>query len=518
MYFADSFRLMPNALKAIGKTVNLEKIDVDRSHIETLSFAEQVEYCYRDCDIALKGLQHMRQALTSVNADFAFTLASVASRWVRRSPTIDFDRFYRPVAGKLVYDPGMEAGDRWCEPAYFGGRCEIFKRGKFTGPIYYYDIVSSYPTSMTLELPLYYKGLVPPPRKTSASDIDRYLSYAGITEATVRIPKLPVQPLCIRHMGRLTFPRGIVRGRWTNLELREAVARGVEIEVHGQCRYESKAFLNPFVQTFYGLRKQAKKDKDPFRTYAYKILLNSLYGKLVETLDRSAYVTSKHDIRRAKEMGGKVLSTKVPGVYQIQSQEEGPFRHVAAGAYVTAYSRLRLLQGLEAALAKGGEIYYCDTDSIMTNVPLPELEGFELGQWQHEYTFDELEIVLPKVYRAVLSSSSPSHSPTFSQSGPDAIARETLYRCKGMPIVREDEPPDFPELRWEAFKHYARTGDPEMAKLLSRDGLSGFVADINSGTLRPRRLPLLRALKGEDKKREWHGSESEPLHLEIVKG
>ena len=499
LYFADSFRLMPNALKAIGKTVNLEKIDVDRSRIDLLTPEQNLEYCFRDCDIALKGLQGMRDALTRVNGDFAFTLASVASRWVRRSPVIEWGRFYRPANGTLEYDPANQEADKWCEPAYFGGRCEIFKRGKFKGPIYYYDIVSSYPTSMTCDLPLYLKGYYPPPANDSRASLEKYLSYAGITEATVKVPKCRVAPLAIRHQGRLTFPYGVMRGRWTNIELMAALKRGVEIEPHGQCRYESKEFLRPFVDTFYALRKKAKEVKDPFLIYAYKILLNSLYGKLVETLDRSSYVTSKYEIERAKKEGANVLSTKVPGVYQIQSQEEGPFRHVAAGAYVTAYSRLRLLEGLERALEKQGEIYYCDTDSIMTNVRLDEMQGSELGAWQHEYTFQDLEIVLPKVYRAT------------TEKG------DVLYRCKGLPIVRDNEPLDCPELRWEAFKAYATTGDPEMAKLLTRDGLSGFVADINVGTLHPRSLPLLRCLQGTDRKREWDGQESMPLRLELVR-
>lgn len=517
MHFADSYRLMPDSLKKIGKTVGLEKIDVDRGHMESLTKAEQIEYCFRDCDIALKGLQLMRDTLTGVNADFAYTLASIATRWVRRSPVIDFMRFYQPKDGTLVYNPKNMEVDKWCEPAYFGGRCEIFKRGKFQGPIYYYDIVSSYPASMREELPLYFTGYFPPPESSSKAALRRYLSYTGITEALVSMPETQVGVLCVKYQGRLTFPWGPslgrfekvkrggkeetigVPGRWTNIELLAALDRGATITPLGQARFESKAFTRPFVDTFYGLRKRAREDKDAFRTYAYKILLNSLYGKFAETLDRNAYVTSAREIEYARKKGSQVLSTKVPGVYQIVSQEEGPFRHIAAGAYVTALSRLRLLEGLELALSKGGEIYYCDTDSIMTNVPLPELEGSELGQWKHEYTFTDLEILLPKVYRATTDTG------------------EVLYRCKGIPVVRENDAPDDPEKRWLAYKLYEKTGDPEMARLLTKDGLSGFVADINAGTLKPRRMPLLRCMQGQDRKRAWTGDESMALRLEVVK-
>jgi hypothetical protein len=495
--FADSFRLMPDKLANIGETVSLRKLDVDRGHIENLSHEEQIEYCFRDCDITLKGLQHMRDTLTAVNADFAYTLASIASRYVRRSPVIDFKRLYRAVKGKLVYDEQMIVADRFSEPAYAGGRCEMFKRGKLSGPIYYYDIVSSYPRSMQNELPLYFKGFFPPPTRKRESDLIRYLSYSGITEATVKIPKCQVGPLPIRHAGLLAFPYGTTRGRWTNIELMAAFERGAEITPHSQARFEAVPFLRNFVDTFYALRIQATLERDPFRRYAYKILLNSLYGKLVETIDRSAYVSSSFEIQRAKKNGSQILSTKIPGVYCIKSQEEGPFRHVAAGAYVTAYSRLRLLEGLEAAIKVGGNVYYCDTDSIMTDVRLPaELQGNELGQWKHEYTFTDVEILLPKVYRATCEDGS------------------VIYRCKGVPIVRENEPPDYPERRWEAFKNYERTGSPEMAAILSKDGLSGFVADIKAGTLHPRRLPLLRKLHAHDRKRVWEDHDSWPLNIE----
>ena len=502
--FADSFRIMPNALKAIGKTINLEKLDVDRSNLQNYTFEQQLEYCFRDCDIVLKGLQYMRDVLQGVNADFAFTLASIASRWVRRSPSIDFNRFYRPKKSGdgIEYDPDMLKADEWCEPAYFGGRTEMLAHGEIKGPVYYYDVVSSYPWSMTHELPLYFQGFYPPPLSRSKSAIERYLSYYGITEATVTIPMRPVGPLGMEHGGRLIFPCGRVKDRWTNIELMAALRRGCTIEPHYQVRFEPGKFLEPFVRTFYGLRKKAKADKDEFRTYAFKILLNSLYGKLVETMDRMAYTTSKWDIERAKENGHRVLSTKVTGLYQIASREEGPFRHVAAGAYVTAYSRLKLLEGLESVFEHGGQAYYCDTDSIMSNIPLPHLEGKELGQWQHEYTFDSVEILLPKVYKGVISKDSPNS------------AGKTHYRCKGMPIVREGDGPIDAERRWQAFKRYAETEDPEMARLLIKEGVSGFVQDVNAGTLNPRKVELLRCMRGTDKKRDWSVNPSLPLYLE----
>lgn len=532
--FADSFRLMPNALKSIGKTVGLEKLDVDRQHMERLSYEEMEKYCFRDCDIALRGLQLMRDALISVNADFAYTLASVASRWVRRGDTIDWSKIFK---GKKK-DADLKLADKFCEPAYFGGRTEMFQRGTIKGPIYYYDIVSSYPTSMQFDLPLYFKEYVPAPKDINKDSLTKYLSHPGVTEAWVNIPRCKVGTLCVKYLGRLTFPYGKnigrqealgfpakclqcdaplrshkcsvckasypknqwLPGRWTNIELLAALERGVKIYPIVQARFSGSSFLSNFVKTFYALRQKAKNENDAFRTYAYKICLNSLYGKLVETVERTAYVTSETEVEKFRKFKAIVEISATPGIYKVCSQSEGKFRHVAAGAYVTAYSRLRLLEGLETAKKLGGEIYYCDTDSIMTNVKLDCLEGKELGDWQLEHVFDEVELVLPKVYRAV-----------------DSKTKKVIYKCKGVPMMREGDLPSFPQLRWEAFKRYAETHDPEMARLLGKEGLTGFVADINSGSLSPRTINLLRCLQGQDKKREWKDEDSWPLLLNGVK-
>jgi hypothetical protein len=527
--FGDSYRLMPNALKSIGKTVGLAKLDVDRGHIELLSEAEQLEYCYRDCEIVLKGLQLMRGALTAVDADFAFTLASIASRWVRRAPGIHWPAFEKEEKRKIAPTKRKKYYDAWCTPAYFGGRTEMFQRGTIKGPIYYYDIVSSYPSSMRNELPLYFKDYIDAPLKRDEQTLRSYLSHPGITECWVSLPRAKVTPLCVKYLNRLVFPYGHrfgrmekkgfpakctcgeavkrhrcsacgktfpksewMAGRWTNIELLAALDRGARILPICQARFEGVAFLNNFVNTFYSLRKQAKAEDDAFRTYAYKILLNSLYGKLVETIDRESYVTIEKDLEEYRAKNASVTHTATDGVWCVKQQTEGPFRHVAAGSYVTAYSRLRLLQGLEAALVKGGEIYYCDTDSIMTNVRLDELQGKELGQWQLEHIFDEVEILLPKVYRA-----------RIAETG------KMIYRCKGVPMVREGDTDAISQARWEAFK----AGDDSQRELLGKEGVTGFKADINNGDLNPRKTTLLRCLREGDRKREWRGNDSWPLEI-----
>ena len=221
------------------------------------------------------------------------------------------------------------------------------------------------------------------------------------------------------------------------------------------------------------------------------------------------------------------------GVYCSVTEEVGPFRHTAAGAYITAYSRLKLFRMMRLMHEMGATLYYCDTDSLMLDMPIPEhLTGEGLGEWKFEMALEELEIVLPKVYRAVpLNCKDPE--------------TETIYKCKGTPIVRKWESPDMPKKRWEAFKAFRYDEDEVAAEILGNDGVTGFVQDIKAGTLMPRRMqgpckvckktgcdplsetprpcplckgvgtvnkPLVRSLRSEDKKRHWNGGDSIPHH------
>ncbi len=506
--FCESARLMPDSVANIGKTIGLPKLDVDRQHIENLTIQQVEEYCLRDCDIVLQGLQYIRDTFSKVDADFAYTLASISTRWVRRSSVLEWMKFYEKTEdGNYIYSSKQLQSDEFCLPAYFGGRVEIFKRGVFKKKLYYYDITSSYPWSMTQELPIYFKGFFPPPK-----DLLEALDHCGISEATVYIPRdsvyLPVLP--IRHEGKLIFPEGHIKGRWTNLELLEFwnryKGRGIKITIHGQARFEKMSFLRPFVSTFYGLRKKAKDAKDEFQSYAYKILLNSLYGKLVENIDRKSILYGEMVNDAIKDHGiANIQATSIPGVYALHTQSRGPFRHVAAGCYVTAFSRLRLLQGMETCMQNGGKLYYCDTDSIITDKQITDFGSSELGGFKLEDELIEAEFVSPKVYRFINKDGKVS------------------YKVKGMPMKGIDD--NEMRLRWDLFNYHlnpdskARVdslflSDEDREKYSSKEGIAGFMTDLNKGRLDPHIQMLKRQLKHHDTKREHIGDTSKPLFID----
>jgi hypothetical protein len=512
--FCESARLMPDSVAKIGKTVGLEKLDVDRTKIDELTKEQVEEYCLRDCEIVLKGLQYIKKVFLSVDCDFAYTLASISTRWVRRSDALEWHKFYEQGLHGLEYSKDMLKADEFCLPSYFGGRVEVFKTGFFKLPLYYYDITSSYPWSMTHDLPAYFDGFHPPPK-----NIVDALDHCAISDATVYIPertfRIPVLP--VRFKNKLIFPTGEFRGRWTNLELKALWLRGrnkgVKIKIHGQARFISKPFLRPFVDTFYGLRKIAKIEKDEFSSYAYKILLNSLYGKLVENIERKSILHGADLVSEAiEEFGTKaVVPTSTPGIYALLTTNLGPFRHVAAGSYVTSYSRLRLLEGMETCMREGGKIYYCDTDSIVTDKDIKTFKDTDpdvLGSFKPEYTFQFAEFVCPKVYRAKTTDG------------------KNIYKVKGMPIKGNSEKENL--LRWDLYnenlnensrKRIERMNltEKQRKKYSSKEGIAGFMTDLNKGAITPRKQILTRQIKTEDSKRIHKNGNSIPINIKYDK-
>lgn len=512
--FCESARLMPDSVEKIGKTVGLHKMEVDRAHIETVAIDIVYEYCLRDCEIVLLGLQYIKRIFLEVGGDFAYTLASISTRWVRRSDVLEWMKFYELKDSTWEYSHHFLKADEFCLPAYFGGRVEVFKTGEVHKKLYYYDIVSSYPWSMTHDLPSYFTGFYPPPK-----DLDSALSYTGISEATIFIPKgtflVPILP--VRYDNKLIFPEGTFKGRWTNLELsalwKRGRKKGVKIQIHGQARFHSLAFLRPFVDKFYTLRKEAKEKGDEFSSYAYKILLNSLYGKLVENIERKSILHGAGFVNEALSKYGReaVSPTATPGIYALNTTSFGPFRHVAAGCYVTSYSRLRLLEGIEACIAEGGQIYYCDTDSIVTDKKIKSFETTkdnELGSFKLEYIFDYAEFICPKVYRAITDKG------------------EEIYKVKGMPVKGLDKHEK--QLRWDLYNYHLNSNSKERIDAInlseedkikygSKEGIAGFMTDLNRGKIDPRKQLLSRQLKKYDSKRTHTGNKSVPLVLDMDK-
>lgn len=72
---------------------------------------------------------------------------------------------------------------------------------------------------------------------------------------------------------------------------------------------------------------------------------------------------------------------------------------ITTGAAVTAYARIHRNRIKLWRISNGGELYYSDTDSIVTNRKLPdEMVGRDLGQLKLEYNIKKASFIPSKTY------------------------------------------------------------------------------------------------------------------------
>ncbi len=117
-------------------------------------------------------------------------------------------------------------------------------------------------------------------------------------------------------------------------------------------------------------------------------MMNSLYGKFCQHSGGAELTTVM-----PKDMRNKTVSRKLANFYVIEELEEEPAKtaNFMWGAYITAYSRMYLYEGIVKVQNAGHEVLYCDTDSIfikMMNDNMPLKMGEELGEWDNDRFID----------------------------------------------------------------------------------------------------------------------------------
>ena len=282
--------------------------------------------------------------------------------------------------------------------AYYGGRVEVFKRGKHK--TYGYDVNSMYlsiirdcvlPDIMTGK---YVKN---PPRKWL-----HYLSdYLGIWTIRVRTPidiYLPVLP--VRIGGKLKFPRGEFSGTWTSIEILEALKQGYEIlQVFSFVYYrKSKHYFREFAKFIWGKRVEYRAKKNVGMDSMIKRIGNSLYGKFAQR-NSMDYFGRAGDFSDLKKLPPNSKFFTYAGEVWLSTKKEATpakFEFPCISAFITAYARLKLY---EAMIKNQKSLIYCDTDSVKLSRQIKGVKvGADLGEWTYEIKGEVIPYYRPKMY------------------------------------------------------------------------------------------------------------------------
>lgn len=359
-HFVDSYWLLRDSLRNIGKAVGIEKgnADEDVSFYTNASFYELRDYNEQDCLILYKGIQLFEDSLYELGGQLRMTQASSAMDLFRRrflSADIETSAAVNETVRSAYFASRVEVYQTWCEDAF------------------YYDINSSFPYAMTFVQP----GQLRSVQRTLPSYDIPYIADVDVEVPDNFLPALPK-----RMGGRLFFPTGKWRGWYSNIDLETLWKSGGKVtKVHESMSFEPNTDLRDYSLTLYDLRKKST----GFMKIVCKYLMNSLYGKFAESDQKSELIVNPPVTLPHWDMCS-------PGVFLHEKIVPIPHMHVPIAVHVTAIARRTIFD----FMGLSSELHYCDTDGFSTTQRYQD--GQELGEIKLEKLIRKGRFLQAKVY------------------------------------------------------------------------------------------------------------------------
>lgn len=424
--FHDSFKLLPMALAKLSKDFEVEhgKLDLweeckKRYPKQYKNLVDFLDRCPIDDPLFIEYLGYDVLSLYEVIEKLIDLTGIEPEDFVKRVSTASLSRFIfkNGHKGKIFKQNGNTLTDydylclyKWqfdletedfIRQSYCGGRTEVFKivldhKGK------HYDVNSEYPYVCHDKVFPIGKPTFTDKPKIVEYNWNKWLKYhegLGFLNCTVYIPKQNIPPLPVK-MGKLVFPCGVVCGVWTYTELEYAIKNcGVKIlEYHAMCHFEKTyPIFKNFIKEFYQMKEQATIENNKSKRQFAKLIQNVAYGYTGMKREKSKLIPLE-EIEKYNLEDINYIDDQL-GFAEVTSNVDSEYIQVQVASYVTSYARLVLLDALRYCDARGN-VYYCDTDSIVTDVPLPpeKIHKTKLGFWDLESEPDRGIFLMPKVY------------------------------------------------------------------------------------------------------------------------
>ena len=285
--------------------------------------------------------------------------------------------------------------------------------------LYLYDVNSLYPYVMSQQLmpigkPIAFEGNI------RNIEPDAY----GIFYCEILSPTFLEHPILQRRIKTSNGLRTVAGlGTWTtwinSAEMDNAIKFGYQFNIIKGYKFETTNIFYKYISKLYDLRLHFSKVH--LMNLIAKLLMNSLYGKfgmkdditIMEILrnvtpeDKAlvssfldAYSTLITDILNLEDH--TLLIRKATSDLEYNQKEDyyhGTDINIVIASAITAGARIHMSQFKNNPDLK---LYYSDTDSIVTNAPLPqELVGNKLGQVKLEYVITKAVFLAPKVYALI---------------------------------------------------------------------------------------------------------------------
>jgi hypothetical protein len=365
--FQDSYKRIPLSLKKAGEAfgVKCQKGEIDYERISK-NDPLTLQYLRQDCLSLYQVIEAFEDSTFIVNPKL--TIASQALDTFK-------EKFFE--GGTLERLP-IDYEDEIRGKYYSGGRVEVF-RGYGKG-VSVYDVNSLYPFSMLGDMPT---GEAISCRTEKPDAIGFYKISVGET-------RFFIPPFLYRAEGstKLYFVNGPGVFHVSSATLAMLKRYKVKYSVlSGYYFTGASPLFNDYVHTLYDL-KQTSKGQSGY--IIFKLLLNSLYGKMGQKREHDSIVTLTPDLFRR---GGYYPFDENLNLVLVQEQTRSKWIAPYIAAYITDKARAHHWHLMQKAPRK---VLYCDTDSIHTTGVYPTGSG--IGQLSCEGSNLEAVYIAPKCY------------------------------------------------------------------------------------------------------------------------
>lgn len=382
--FLDSVRLIPMSLDKADKTFGGDgKTSVGTEGLNTPEWEREAWEGYngQDCIKLYNVLDKFHSYVEhSLGSEVGITAPSTSMKLFRRKYQKE------PIQRHLDHHEFARA-------SYFGGRVEVYRKQGVD--LRYYDFNSSYPAAMLEVMPVGEAISIvgePPAKFLEARE------FTGIVKARVSIPDdCNIPPLPFRVHDKLCFPVGDFEGVWDWSELQLVQECGGTFDILESVWFHAKPVFEEMVRELYSYRDKSSPKYEPGLAEIAKLMLNSLYGKYGMKPNRRKILIAGCD--EIPVMAKPATGDPDSLVWYVDEETDAPYIIPQIASHVTALARARLWRNMyRVERERLGRIYYCDTDSMLTDAILPS--SSKLGELKDEFPGKLLEgmFVAPKVY------------------------------------------------------------------------------------------------------------------------
>lgn len=398
--FLDTLRYFPaTKLQALAESfLGESKDDVPDDYIQRMEEYkrdypnEYYSYLRKDCEILYRVYCQFRDEINAFTdiGEIGLSAGSTAMRSFRRWIHKNYKRtriFSCPTEYLHVANHALRGG----LTLYIGDGEHV--QHKYDN-VYHYDVISMYPSVMRFvpvpSSPMVQTNIV-------VKDYDVYRPGWYLCEYEQLRGRVPV----LFSIGS-EFPQWSGQAVLSHYDLQFLEIYGQYEVLDGIC-YEDHIFpFQGYFDDLLSIRMQAKRNNQTAKSWALKILANSLYGKFGQKATREIIsITSDRDWydsyleAQLRDYGDTGITEYVVAedyvLYGVESQSTS-FSNRFIGAMVTSLARLKL-----GVIFNTYPTIYCDTDSIFSQIQLDScFLGVLPGQFECDVTSPSTMICLGK--------------------------------------------------------------------------------------------------------------------------